>query len=1024
MTLRFQALRLPSISLRAVSGSLLGALLLSLGGCDNPVCVFASNCFNGGGGEGSGDPGSLGGRSAIFPGAGAIMRGGAPELLAVAPGSATAGSAHPNTPLFLEFSESLNPATLIDLSAQTSAFRVINVTFQQDHPMGPPQLVGDDRVVVLLPLTPYMEGTTYQVLFADDQKIADINGQLILEPSTGVLLEIFVDSSSVADEPRLIYSYPSDGSINNPDTAEIVVGFDRQMDDSTIDSDSFAVTVAGVTPVFNPQPRALTTFVGMQQVPLTQVYTWTPQESGEVRPYGTNANVTVNLSDAPNQILSEAGDTLVPYETGFRTADFSLPSAVAKAAGARPANAFGRADVFGGAPIVDVTLDAAAPNGSQAEFFLFGRSPVDSTFVKSLIRTVDVPNGALNFSVTSDDLGLFDALGDVQFADGTVQVAVQVRSGNARSSARRFDADPSTSEIDAPIFDTTAPVLLGLGGSGAVTSQLVGEVRDFAAFGRASEPIAFAFVDAGVNGTNGGSLSDPPATAFSTSSPEADEALFMAAPIAVGAVDPSGAGISYVVTVYDEAFNAATLTAIGTFTQVGVVGPGGAPTGSIVDVRVFNALTLAPVNGALVFSHQESGGATSFVASASTIGGVASVAGAGAGSTVITVDAAGFDLFTFHGVPRDAVDILLKPTLAMDADIEGTVTGTLTTGLLTTDNVLQDTRAVNASRTTGLSSCGAINGFTAVECEFGPVLIQPGRLGGVSSVGTNNSLTLAEVSIGGASIFLLNFALAAPFAPVGEGDSFLGAALDAGGPLGIAPAATAAVALSATGVDLSSVPNFGALAGDPKVTIEAAGTGLAGPLLVGAGLSFDQGGSTYAIVSAVPGVASVGGELELSGAIDPERFIRIRALDAAMNEVVARPRASAVGLMTAPMGVPILQLPAPGGMSGGAAYNVVVADTLLDATGFTFGLYRAHLTDSTGRAWTLVGLDTSDGAGDILLSVPDIGAQGGTPLLAGQISVEVEAYAADLDRGEFLWTDLERQHELYSRAAPVTFTQN
>ncbi|MFT6110590.1 MAG: hypothetical protein ACJA2W_003517 [Planctomycetota bacterium] len=162
----------------------------------------------------------------------------------------------------------------------------------------------------------------------------------------------------------------------------------------------------------------------------------------------------------------------------------------------------------------------------------------------------------------------------------------------------------------------------------------------------------------------------------------------------------------------------------------------------------------------------------------------------------------------------------------------------------------------------------------------------------------------------------------------------------------------------------------------------------------------------------------------MSGAIDPERFIRIRALDAAMNEVVARPRASAVGLMTAPMGVPILQLPAPGGMSGGAAYNVVVADTLLDATGFTFGLYRAHLTDSTGRAWTLVGLDTSDGAGDILLSVPDIGAQGGTPLLAGQISVEVEAYAADLDRGEFLWTDLERQHELYSRAAPVTFTQN
>ena len=111
--------------------------------------------------------------------------------------------------------------------------------------MTPPQLVGDGRVVVLLPLSPFMEGTTYQVLFAEGQEITDLNGQLMQDPSDGVLLEIFVDSSSVVDEPRLIYSYPSDGSINNPDTAEIVVGFDRKMDDSTIDTDSFGWRYVG-----------------------------------------------------------------------------------------------------------------------------------------------------------------------------------------------------------------------------------------------------------------------------------------------------------------------------------------------------------------------------------------------------------------------------------------------------------------------------------------------------------------------------------------------------------------------------------------------------------------------------------------------------------------------------------------------------------------------------------------------------------------------------------------------------------
>ncbi|WP_145196829.1 hypothetical protein [Planctomycetes bacterium Poly30] len=1001
-------------------------MLLGLGGCDSPVCVFADGCTSGpgGGGDDGGDPNSLGGRSAVFPGEGSIMRSGAPELLAVAPGSATANQAHPETPIFLEFSESLNPASLFDLQNQTSAFRVVDFTFQQDYPMAPPQLVGDGRVVVLLPLVSYREGGSYQVFFSADQRIADLNGQLIVDPSDQLLVEIFVDSSSVMDEPRLIYSYPPDGSFNNPDTSEIVIGFDRQMDDSTIDTNSFDVKVGGVTPAFNPQPMALTTFNGTTLVPVTQVYTWTPQQSGQVRPYGIDSDVVVRLSDTPNEIVSQDGDTLTPYETAFRTADFSLPDAVMKAAGSRPANGFGRADVFGSAPIVDVMLSAAAPAGTEADFFLFGRSPLDSTFVKSIVRTVPIPNGATTFSATSDQLQLFDALGDVQFADGTAQVAVQLRNGGARSSARRFDADPATSAIDAPIFDTTAPVFLGLGGSGAVTSELVGEVRDFAAFGRASEPIAYAFVDAGADGTNGGSLSDPPRIAFSTPSPEADEALFIAAPVAVGAVDPLGPGVSYEVTIYDEAYNAATLTAVGVFTQRGVVGPGGAPTGSTVDVRVFDALTLEPLDGALVLSHQESGGATSFVASATTVGGAASVAGAGGGSTVITVDASGYDLFTFHGVPRDSVDIMLQPTMAMSAEISGTVSALITAQLQTTDNVLQDTRALSPSRLSGLSGCGTINGSTGAECDFGPVLIRPGRLGGISSIGTRDSLTQADILTQGAPGFLLNFALAAPFAPVPAGGSTLGAVLDAGASLGFPPSSTAATLLSATSLSLGGVPGFGALAEDPKVTVEAAGTGLAGPLLVGAGLSFPQGGSNYAVFSAVPGVAAPGGSLETSGSIEPDVFVKLRSVDMSGNEVVARPRASSVGAVTAPMGVPTLLLPAPGGMSGGAAYNVVVQDTLLDAVGLAFGLYRVHLTDSTGRTWTLVGLDTDDAGGDILMSLPDIAAQGGTPLMGGQITAEVEAFGADLDRGEFLWTDLERSHELFSRAAAVTFTQN
>ncbi|MEM8713621.1 MAG: Ig-like domain-containing protein, partial [Planctomycetota bacterium] len=400
--------------------SFLAVLALGLTGCDSPVCVFADGCVNGnsGGGEGSGDNSSLGSVSGVFPGVAAQMRGGAPEFLAAAPSGSGAEMAHPETPIFLEFSESLNPATLFDASENQSAFRVVDFTFQQDFPMQPPQLVGDGRVVVLLPLTPYREGSAYQVFFSENQQIADLSGQVLADPSAELLLEIFVDSSSVENEPRLIYSYPPDGSINQPDTSEIIFGFDREMDDSTIDSDSVRVTVGGATPTFNPDPEPLTTTLGTVQVPVTQVYRWTPQENGELVPYGTDADVVVRLSETPDEILSEAGDTLVPFETAFRTVDFTLPSAVVKASGSLPANAFGRADFIGGAPIIDVTLGAAAPGGTTADFFLFGRSRVDSTFVKALFRSVNVPSGATTFSVSGPDLDLVDASGDIEFGDG------------------------------------------------------------------------------------------------------------------------------------------------------------------------------------------------------------------------------------------------------------------------------------------------------------------------------------------------------------------------------------------------------------------------------------------------------------------------------------------------------------------------------------------------------------------------------------------------------------------------------
>ena len=56
------------------------------------------------------------------------------------------------------------------------------------------------------------------------------------------------------------------------------------------------------------------------------------------------------------------------------------------------------------------------------------------------------------------------------------------------------------------------------------------------------------------------------------------------------------------------------------------------------------------------------------------------------------------------------------------------------------------------------------------------------------------------------------------------------------------------------------------------------------------------------------------------------------------------------------------------------------------------------------------------------MSVPDLAAQGGAGLDPGILSAEVTLWAWDFDRNEFLWSDIEREHERAGFAAAVTFT--
>ena len=98
--------------------------------------------------------------------------------------------------------------------------------------------------------------------------------------------------------------------------------------------------------------------------------------------------------------------------------------------------------------------------------------------------------------------------------------------------------------------------------------------------------------------------------------------------------------------------------------------------GGEITVSVFDPLSLTPISGALVIAHQDDAGTYNFVDSQVTgpDGSAELFAGAAGTETIITVDLAGYDLFTFHGVPRDVLHVPLAPSALQAATTEGRVT--------------------------------------------------------------------------------------------------------------------------------------------------------------------------------------------------------------------------------------------------------------------------------------------------------------------------------------------------------------
>jgi hypothetical protein len=983
--------------------------LLVLGGCsDDVTCIFTTGCQS--------VPGALSTNDAVPPLDGDWIRDGPPSVVQVYPDGVNRAS---TTPIVVVFSESMAPATLNGAIEVVSLFNGI-----PNFPVtGIPQfLVGDGRVLVLLP-DELMPGE-YQIQIGMAATATDLVGQE-LGAAPGTRLGGFAVSITDPTTPRVVATYPGPGDVDQSEIGQVVVILDRPMQASSVTPSTLDVRVDGVDPANDPPAVPLVTGPAAED---TRVFLYRSVDAdGRLARLGAAVRVEVRVS-VGNGILSDPGGVALPLETiSFRTLSFAAPLSATLASD--PPDAIGRDNLTAGDDeelAIDVDLDMLQA-GDVVDLYLFGvrrsTQPDAPTIALRRSKTLadPAPVSSVTFGLAELDLLLSSDPTDVRFEDGPLAIAMSTRRGTRVTPVTLLDLDPDPRVIQDPILDTTEPVIedLLVPGGGL---EFVTDLRGVSIAGRADGPIRIAEVGTplGDNGTMRAVVGSR------------EDGAFLAGPVPVGIL--AAGTTTYTLRVYDRAFNPwpppPRPPLAGSVTQVGVVGPTSLTPGQSVSVHVYDAQTLLPIQGALAIMHADLGDGVNypFVQSGITLadGRIPLLTmGAPAVAAVLTVENPGYDLFTLHGVAGTSVSIPLQRQNRGSARVRGVVQSReagVIAQLPLLDRRFDDSRRdFRLARGFQGVSCEATPG--SISCAYGPQTIASSRLGARSFFAGDFSQSEGAFE---AELLLQAFAIDLPYDRVEPPDLQVG---DLEVPLLLPDTtdpteeavATPSVRLR---VDPGSGVDLGNLVGaTPQGSVETRIPGLPGSLALAPALPFDQGGGVWRFLGALPGAATDAGALASS--LDTDASIRMEVRDTAGNVAGARPRlgqiqAAGMDPEFRALDVPTVLSPSAGSSTGTQAFDIVLRHVIDDGRGMA-GLYHVRLLDDEGRGWDLWRVDPT-GTADVHVRVADPALLGGTGLADTTLVLEASAWAwTGLSPGAFLWTDLERDFELFSQAARFTF---
>ena len=1006
---------------------LLGALVAgSLASCDNPACVFGTQGCQLAGSSGDNEA------AATFPVTGEWVNPERPKVQHVFP----EGFANPESPVVIVFSESISPASIEGAFSVRSTAGIGGGAGQSTS-----ALVGDGRVLVIIP-PPLIAGQEYEVVHTGGVEVTDLSGALLLRSATGVVGTFSVDTAP-AVAPEVLMTWPLAGEANASSITEVVTVFTRIINPVTVTTSSWKVKLDGDDPDFNPLPNVLTlsSSVGGGPVQESRVWTWKSIDSltGARADLGTNVLGTIEISTSSNpalRISSINGDAMEPVTNSFMTLDFAVPSTAAIES--VPSDAIGIENLAptGSRPLmISVDVPADVLDGDVLEIFIVGSNPPDPDVLDpperiSRLREFLLTAGPGPFLLEEADLGLVKTISPLAsiFDDDDISFAFAVRRGLFRTPLRVLDVDPVESGVQDAFIDLTGPTFLNLLGKDEGDLVLNSDLRELSISGFASAEVRSAevvahLVSGDVDNLVGAGL--PPLPIF------ASTGAFVAAPVDIGQLPFGETTVPVDMVVYDRALNPSEMITI-SYTQRGSSGVGmPISSGNDVDVTVFDSQTLAPVVGARVYRHESVGGvltATITGVQITDVAGQASVSPAPGGETLITVEATGYDLFTFQSVPTTRLDVPLSPATLM-LGVAGLGVSTPTQALESPfiHGFLADSRTLlpgNTVRESFLNEYNPISNRTFTT--FSDFAVSLGEVGLRTFLATKDPADLMNPAEFSAGTFLQAFALQYPREPLGPPPP-----VDIGNV--IVPSLLSGAEVPPSDIPVGTAnqvflkpPNyaldFPIPTGAPMVSVEAFTPGVRGMMTIGMGLAyFNSGADNWDIRAAYTAKAKAGGEFATNLTIEDDRLLRVEVVHSSGNRSgIRQPLSTATGTLTPP-GVPLLT--APVGNSGGAAFDLVY-ENVITGPWDTQGLSRALLVDSVGRRWHLWTVDTPDGSGPIVAHVPPIALQGGLPLADGIITCFIDAWAwIGFDASALMFSDIDRRHEQFTSASPKVFSQ-